>query len=745
MSLSYYKNAILTDTKTLWKEFSFKGSNSKLAIKTGISCVIAFMLANYLEFDQAYWTLITCMIMQMPTVGSAVEKGVVRISATLVGVISSVLIFGLFPLLPIFYTLSIFTVAFICYYNTAKSNDDYFWYLLILTFMIIFTVGFELDDPRDIVYTAFNRGVEILLGVVVSLVVSITIWPNHASKDFYKKIKKIRRDNKIFVTAVFTQYMSLEYDKTAITAQYQNLKKQITTIQSLLKFVKFEKKIDNSMLRKIASEYEELDSYLEEIYTFYHTISHSSTARYHLNYLNQLRKILLKVEEVTLYSEENDSLPLSSFKSEIEELFKAVKIKYEKKYKLGRTFNYTVTDVVIFNESVLILSNYFDIYLNITLEGNQHSLPSSIKKVPKKDRFAYEEYSLAGVNFYLHFPSLKHALRTSLMLISAIWVFMLLELPQDTSGLNLSVAIMTICIPDPVASKIKAILRFSGCLVGATLGLLFIGMDVQSTAIMLCCMFAVVYLAGYIKSGGANISYAGLQIALAYFIASFPSHGFAQILDTTEIFNRLICIFFGVIFAWIFKSYIWKDNHLRNIKKVCASFWSKFNGCNVRSGRNYYSKTLLDGVKSLSSEVTKFAITSDVNKEDLLKLRKLCDYIEMLTLASKTIAFYSRETANFVYGIDPVLFNDFDRLLSVFHFTVNEKELDQYDEQISALSSKLEYFKFTMRGNRLVRDKSMEFKQNYSHYIVSSIRVIDRLKDINSTFRALLPLLNRAG
>ncbi len=741
MSVSYYRNAILTDAKNLWQGFSFTGSNSKLAIKTGLSCVISLMIAYYFEFNQAYWCCITCTIMQLPTVGSVIKKGIVRSLATLVGAVSAVLIFGLFPLEPICYNISIFSVAVICYYNSAKAKNDYFWYLLIITFMIIYTVGFQLEDPHDIIYSAFYRGLEILLGVLVSFVVSITVWPHHATNDFFAKIIKLRNDTKLYIQTVFEQYMSLKYDKKAPTEQYQNLKKQISALLALSQDVKLEKKVKKPILCKIASEHEKLQDYIEVIHNFYHTISHTCTAKYQLNYSKQLRKILSAIDEVTKYSEENKDSSLVHFKTQLEELFNSTKAKYEKMYRQGKTFNYTVTDVALFNESVLILSNFFDIYLNIVLDDKQNVTSAPKKAIPKKEQFGYDEYSLLWFNFYLHTPSLKYALKTSVMLLTAIWAFMLLEMPSDISGLNLSVAIMTICIPDPIASKIKGILRLSGCIIGAILGLIFVGLDINTTVIMLGCMFAVVYVAGYIKSGGPNISYAGLQISLAYFFTTLSTKGFGQVDDTVEIVNRLISIFFGVIFALFFKSFLWKDNHFLCLKKNIREFWKKFNTANIRSGTGLYSEVLTSGVNSIKGEITNLAITSKVGKEDLLKLKELSDYTERLALAAKALSSYSKETVSFVYDIDPELFNDFDTLLAEFHFSMDEKELNRYAERIANMRSKFEYFKFTIRKNGLVRSKSMEFKQSYSHYIVSSIRVVNRLKDIVQTQRELQPFL----
>ena len=64
-------------------------------------------------------------------------------------------------------------------------------------------------------------------------------------------------------------------------------------------------------------------------------------------------------------------------------------------------------------------------------------------------------------------------------------------------------------------------------------------------------------MAGWVAAGSERISYAGLQIAFAFFYSVFQ--GFAPDADLDNVRNRVIGILFGLIVTGLVFQYIWPE------------------------------------------------------------------------------------------------------------------------------------------------------------------------------------------
>ena len=67
----------------------------------------------------------------------------------------------------------------------------------------------------------------------------------------------------------------------------------------------------------------------------------------------------------------------------------------------------------------------------------------------------------------------------------------------------------------------------------------------------------VLFIAGWVATGSEMISYAGLQIAFAFFYSVF--RGYAPDTDLDNVRNRVIGILFGLIVTGLIFQYIWPE------------------------------------------------------------------------------------------------------------------------------------------------------------------------------------------
>lgn len=114
----------------------------------------------------------------------------------------------------------------------------------------------------------------------------------------------------------------------------------------------------------------------------------------------------------------------------------------------------------------------------------------------------------------------------------------------------------------------KALMRIAGCLVGATLGwgTILLLMPVLTTlGDFLLAMAGPLFLAAWIKSGGARSSYIGQQIAIAYF--SCVLSGYGPTIELTGGRDRIVGILLGDITVFVVFTTIWPASIASSVRK----------------------------------------------------------------------------------------------------------------------------------------------------------------------------------
>ena len=104
----------------------------------------------------------------------------------------------------------------------------------------------------------------------------------------------------------------------------------------------------------------------------------------------------------------------------------------------------------------------------------------------------------------------------------------------------------------------KATLRFTGCLIGAGLGLgaiLLLMPDMTNLGDLLLLLAPVTLLAAWVGYGSERISYAGLQIGLAFYLVVLQGYG--PTIDMYTARDRTIGILFGNIVIFVIFTTIW--------------------------------------------------------------------------------------------------------------------------------------------------------------------------------------------
>jgi uncharacterized membrane protein YccC len=138
----------------------------------------------------------------------------------------------------------------------------------------------------------------------------------------------------------------------------------------------------------------------------------------------------------------------------------------------------------------------------------------------------------------------------------------------DWSGIHTAFITCTfIALESTGATLHKGGLRIVGCIIGGALALFTIvflmpHMDtIASLVVLVACASAI---AGWVGAGSEMISYAGLQIAFAFFYSVFQ--GYAPDTDLDNVRNRVVGILFGLIVTGLVFRYIWPERTIDRLR-----------------------------------------------------------------------------------------------------------------------------------------------------------------------------------
>jgi multidrug resistance protein MdtO len=131
----------------------------------------------------------------------------------------------------------------------------------------------------------------------------------------------------------------------------------------------------------------------------------------------------------------------------------------------------------------------------------------------------------------------------------------------DWSGIHTAFITCTfIALESTEATLYKGTLRIAGCVIGGALALftiVFLMPHMETIASLVVVVAFASAIAGWVATGSERISYAGLQIAFAFFYSVFQ--GYAPDTDLDNVRNRVVGILFGLIVTGLVFRYIWPE------------------------------------------------------------------------------------------------------------------------------------------------------------------------------------------
>jgi uncharacterized membrane protein YccC len=140
----------------------------------------------------------------------------------------------------------------------------------------------------------------------------------------------------------------------------------------------------------------------------------------------------------------------------------------------------------------------------------------------------------------------------------------------DWSGIHTAFITCTfIALESTEATLYKGTLRILGCVIGGALALfsiVFLMPHMETIASLVVLVACAAALAGWVAAGSERISYAGLQLAFAFFYSVFQ--GYAPDTDLDNVRNRVIGILFGLVVTGLVFHYVWPERTARRLQSA---------------------------------------------------------------------------------------------------------------------------------------------------------------------------------
>ena len=148
--------------------------SAKQAVKTAIAGVISLYLTDLFHLPEGYWAAISALIVMQSNVGATLSASRTRLAGTAVGAVVGGLFAALYGMNTMAFALAVAIAFFVCdSLHLAESQR-----LATVTVAIIMLIG----RTSSAWIIALHRFAEVALGILIALLVSLTLWPNHARR-----------------------------------------------------------------------------------------------------------------------------------------------------------------------------------------------------------------------------------------------------------------------------------------------------------------------------------------------------------------------------------------------------------------------------------------------------------------------------------------------------------------------------------------------------------------------------------
>ncbi|KTD25056.1 FUSC family protein [Legionella israelensis] len=509
-------------------------AENRAAIRTAIATLTAVLLAFKFHFETPYWSGMTVVITSNLYTGNIIDKALMRIIGTIAGAFLGFIAAGLVVNSFLLYLLTSFLLVAVAVYYYNFSRYAYAWLLGSLTALII--ISQLAVNPQNVLYVAIWRSVEIALGVFVSSLFALSVFPNPIKKILIKQFDILLADLDKCLKQLYACLTDSSKDFQTLAESNVQLKihcrKAVELIGAMPK--------DPSIKKENIDRYRAL---LESIYQlarlFQYQIS-QPIKPYHL-------PVFLPLKEV-FHALENDisSLRFALKKPQSRQQplqLQASLQQFELQFKKNRSL------LTAFLPSIYSLSHF--------MKGvEQHLMAMKLLLERKEIKEQPSIYINAQKRLRNDPDIIKHSVRAGITIVLALLIWLASSWPGGINGIISSIVISV--RKHLYEMKNISSHRFIGCFIGGGIALTSLALVRMNLYDFIVILLFSVWLFSYFSFKYPQYAYIGLQANIALIITlaqgGGPPHTLAPPLE------RLAGIIMGIIASFAVGNLLWRTD-----------------------------------------------------------------------------------------------------------------------------------------------------------------------------------------
>lgn len=159
-------------------ELAYSPRRGRHAVKVALASTIALVFAVRYNWPHPSWVLMMILPGMLPVLGAAIQTIMGRLAAVLLGGIFSLLVVATFIQEPVLLSVVIGLLIFGVIYGVTGPVGPAVFVNVGITIPVVVLVAYSAHEQLEVV--VFDRIVTLMLGALIGLAVSITLWPVRA-------------------------------------------------------------------------------------------------------------------------------------------------------------------------------------------------------------------------------------------------------------------------------------------------------------------------------------------------------------------------------------------------------------------------------------------------------------------------------------------------------------------------------------------------------------------------------------
>src|SRR5882724_7175790 len=201
----------------------FPLSTWAFALRIWAAMMVALYAAFWLQLESASSAAVTVGVLALRTRGQVYHKAVYRVLATIVGVVASFVIAGLFP-----QSRGLFVIGFagwlgLCVYVGGLLDGNRAYSAVLSGYTVALVAVTQIDSPQNIFSAGVNRGAAIVVGIAALALISDVFAAPNVHTGLSDKLIAAHRRVCAFALAILRE-------ETADPIQSANLLREITAL-----------------------------------------------------------------------------------------------------------------------------------------------------------------------------------------------------------------------------------------------------------------------------------------------------------------------------------------------------------------------------------------------------------------------------------------------------------------------------------------------------------------------------------